>query len=104
MEPLDRGQVGYDQKTRYHYWPAGAEEFAALSGLELPDAKQTSSRNMAWERSAQEWVNQDPDKVDWSRALACLQVWQARVGQGLGHDIWRADRILSDAQEAQAAA
>ena len=100
VEPLTRYQVGYDQSAKYHYWPAGAEEFCRVAGLELPDAKRTNdwSSNHAWEQRAEQWFREDPDNVDWSLALACLQVWQARRNAGLGDDIWGAGGIPTGVQ------
>ena len=87
VKPLSRSETGWEERTRYDYWPAGATEFAALTGLTLPDVGDWSSERR-WEQTAEEWLLTAPADFDWSRALACLQVWQARCVMGMGKDIW----------------
>ena len=46
VKPLSRSQVPtFEERTRHNYWPAGAERFAALTGLNLPEP--AISRNLA---------------------------------------------------------
>ena len=80
-----------EERTRYNYWPAGALEFAALTALNLPDPGRGWRVENRWRKDVQEWLETmaaGSGDFDWSLALACLQVWQAREVLGLGADIW----------------
>ena len=102
VAPLSGKQSGWDERTRYNYWPAGAEAFAELTGLELPDATfDNHRRGEDWQEKAAEWFNNAPSDFPWARALACLQVWQARVCLGLGKAIWEAVATATEEAEAE---
>ena len=93
VQPMSRAGLGWDERTRHNYWPAGATEFAALTALNLPDATGDWRSEQRWREELHEWAKAsaaDPGDVLWRMALACLQVWQARVVLGLGADIWSA--------------
>ena len=87
VSPLSWGETGWEERTRYNYWPAGAVQFAALTGLTLPDVGDWASERK-WQEQSENWLRTAPADADWSRALACLQVWQARCVMGMGKDIW----------------
>ena len=79
----------WSERTRHDYWPAGAEMFASLTGLTLPEpAGWDYNRKSAWETALERWLQKAPDDFDWSLALGCVLAWRARVAQGLGTDIW----------------
>ena len=86
--PLSTNAGGGENRHRHDYWPTGATEFAKVAGLTLPDVSGDYPGRRKWADSAQEWANTAPDDFDWSLALACLQVWQARCALGIGEDIW----------------
>ena len=89
VKPFDGNQgFSWDERTRYNYWPAGAENFAALTGLALPDLIGNYQGSRKWALAAKAFLTNPPDGFDWALALACIQVWQARVSLGLGEDIW----------------
>ena len=95
MQPLSTTGSGWEERSRHNYWPAGAIEFSYLTGVGLPDAQGDWRSEREWTDKLDQW-HQDatvqtlaaPGSVDWSRALACLQVWQVRVVMGLGAEIW----------------
>ena len=81
----------WDERTRHNYWPAGAVDFAALTGLDLPDAVEDWRSERRWREDLTHWLESSgdlPGDFSWGMALACLQVWQARVVLGTGADIW----------------
>ena len=89
VKPLSSYQgFGWDERNRHNYWPAGAENFAALTGLELPDLTGSHQGTTKWAKAAQAFLTNPPEGLDWPLALACVLVWQARVCLGLGEDIW----------------
>ena len=80
-----------DERTPHNYWPAGAVDFAALTGLDLPDAADDWRSQQRWRDDLTDWLETSgdlPGDFSWGMALACLQVWQARVVLGIGADIW----------------
>ena len=95
---IDAG-IDWSERTRHHYWPAGATWFAEMSHLELPDAAVSNVKHQ-WVGAAEEWLRTSPDDIDWSIALACLLVWQARGSWGIGRDIWGTVGIPTVAQAA----
>ena len=80
---------GWEERTRYDYWPAAAENFAALTGLVLPALPANWDAKHTWAVAADKWFRIASDAFDWPLALACLMVWQARVTLGIGEDIWQ---------------
>ena len=88
VEPMTRVALGWDERTRYNYWPGGAIEFAVVAGLELPDPSGDWRSEPRWRENLGQWLEAEGEDFHWIRALACLQVWQARVIMGLGAGIW----------------
>ena len=89
VRPISRQAIGWEERTRHDYWPVGAENFAALTGLVLPALPSNWNGKQTWAAAADKWFRIAPDAFDWPLALACLLVWQARVALGIGEDIWQ---------------
>ena len=101
VAPMSGAGMNWDERTRYNYWPAGAMEFAALTGLDLPDPTGGWQSGERWTKDVHAWRQAAADSVDfdWSLALACVQVWQARVVLGLGTGIWGAVAAVENGGE-----
>ena len=67
---------------KYDVPAAGAEQFAAMVGEDLPP--DDHYRRGIWERHLEEFFGTVPDDFDWCQAAAWLLVWKARVWAGLG--------------------
>ena len=99
VKPLRGSQAGsWDERSRYFYYSAGAMSFSAVMDLELPPLTGDEwHRKDKWEEATEAFLADPPEDVDWPLALACVLVWQARVAQGLGADIWRSVARSTDA-------
>ena len=97
VEPMTGAGMNWEERTRHNYWPAGAMEFSALTCLDLPEPTGDWRRDQRWKDAVHAWrqTAADSGDFDWSLALACLQVWQARVVLGLGTDIWGAVAVAT---------
>ena len=93
VAPMEGNGRDWAERTRHNYWPAGAVDFAALTGLDLPDPTGDWRSEPRWRGDIDEWLESTTKAsgdFSWTLALACLQVWQARVVMGIGADIWGA--------------
>ena len=88
VAPMSGAGMNWDERTRHNYWPAGAMEFSALTALDLPKPDGDWQSERRWKEDVHAWRQAASDDFDWSLALACLQVWQARVVWGVGAEIW----------------
>ena len=87
VKPLQAGS--WDERSRYFYYPAGAISFALVMDLQLPPLTGAEwNRKDKFEAATEAFIAGPSEDVDWPLALACVLVWQARVAQGLGADIW----------------
>lgn len=105
VAPISRDSgVGWDERTRHYYYPAGAETFAQLTGLTLPNLHGGNDmiRQTQWSKAVNAWANGVVGDVNWSAVLAAALVWQARVNLGLGADIWGAVPVGTEEEEGQA--
>ena len=65
--------------------------------LQLPPLTgETWNRTDNWHEATEAFIAELPEDADWPLALACVLVWQARVAQGLGADIWGAGARATD--------
>ena len=62
VKPLSAYEVGtWEERIRYHYWPAAAESFASLTGLELPNLMDNFQRNDKWATAAEAFLTDAPE-------------------------------------------
>ena len=60
--PEDAG-MDWSERNRYDYWPAGAEQFANLIGVKLPDVGVNRYERDKWGDFAAAWVKGAPRRI-----------------------------------------